>query len=82
MGFKGNCIFVEVFRKKYICLSWLMFNEWIFLNLRFKKILDIRENFNGCVLYLKGGSVGKYYILESKMVMFIEEYFLEIFIDF
>lgn len=78
-GFKGNCISVEAFRKKHTCLSRPTFNERILLNPRFKKILDIRENPNGCISYPKGGSAGKYYILESKMLTFIEEYFSEIF---
>ncbi|WP_218775402.1 DUF771 domain-containing protein [Listeria monocytogenes] len=79
LGFKGNCISVENFRKKYTCLSRPMLNELILLNPKFKKTLDIKENPNGCVAYPKGGSSGKYYILESKLLTFIEENFPEIF---
>lgn len=80
-GFKGNCISVEVFRKKHTSLSRPMFNELILLNPKFKKILDIRTNPDGCVAYPKGGSSGKYYILESKLLIFIEKNFPEIFAD-
>ncbi|EGO6739730.1 DUF771 domain-containing protein [Enterococcus faecalis] len=80
-GFKGNCVSVEYFRKKHTCLSRPMFNELILSNPKFKKILDIRTNPNGCIAYPKGGSSGKYYILERKLLNFIEEKFPEIFAD-
>jgi len=82
LGFKGNCVSVEDFRKKHTCLSRPMFNELILLNPKFKKTLDIKENPNGCVAYPKGGNSGKYYILESKLLTFIEENFPEIFTNF
>ncbi|EGO2739283.1 DUF771 domain-containing protein [Enterococcus faecalis] len=78
-SFKGNCISVEEFRKKHTCLSRPMFNEVLLLNPKFKKVLDIKTNPEGCIVYPKGRNSGKYYILESKLMMFIEEKFSEIF---
>lgn len=80
-GFKGKCISAENFRKKHTCLSRPMFNELILLNPKFKKMLDVELNSNGCISYPKGGKSGKYYILESKLLVFIEENFPEIFAE-
>jgi phage pi2 protein 07 len=79
MSFKGNCISAEDFRRKHTCLSRPKFNELILLNAKFRDELDILKNPDGCISYPKGVNSGKYYILESKLVNFIEKNFVEIF---
>lgn len=80
-GFKGNCISVEDFLKKHISMSRQRFMSLVLLNPKFRPILDVKLNPNGCVVYPKSVNAGKYYILESKLVDFIENNFSKIFCE-